>query len=110
MFFSETQREIVFTFYYFYKFNNDEEGKQFTVSIPRISTIQNIGNQPIDDNIKSGNEKVCPSLSKLVQVYGLRMRKLHLPYFPRHNTIFHRFIFRTSPFYRLKFKVERFPR
>lgn len=48
-------------------FNNDEEGKQFTVSIPRISTIQNIGNQPIDDNIKSGNEKVCPSLSKLVQ-------------------------------------------
>lgn len=67
MFFSETQREIVFTFYYFCKFNNDEEGKQFTVSIPRISTIQNIGNQPIDDNIKSGNEKVCPSLSKLVQ-------------------------------------------
>ena len=30
--------------------------------------------------------------------------------FPRHNTIFHRFIFRASPFYRLKFKVERFPR
>ena len=49
-------------------FSNDEEGKQFTVSIPRINAIQDAVNQSIDNNTKSSNEKICPSLSKLVQV------------------------------------------